>query len=161
MLCFIHPCLQMTEEAIVLLKGFYLPCYKIPSLLEKLDTASANLDSIEFISPVPLGFKPWRLCIPGSKNQSFKPFSSTPTFPSESICRSVVSDYLQPRGLQLARPLCPWNSPGKNTEVGCHSFLQGIFPTQGSNSGLSHGRQILYHLSHQGSPTSLTTTALF
>ena len=131
MLCFIHPCLQMTEEAIVLLKGFYLPCYKIPSLLEKLDTASANLDSIEFISPVPLGFKPWRLCIPGSKNQSFKPFSSTPTFPSESICRSVVSDYLQPRGLQLARPLCPWNSPGKNTEVGCHALLQGCILYKG------------------------------
>ena len=90
MLCFIHPCLQMTEEAIVLLKGFYLPRYRIPSLLEKLDTASANLDTIEFISPVPLAFKPWRLCIPGSKNQSFKPFSSTPTFPGESVCRSVV-----------------------------------------------------------------------
>ena len=32
--------------------------------------------------------------------------------------------------------LCPWNSPGKNTGVGSHSLLQGIFPTQGSNSGL-------------------------
>ena len=38
--------------------------------------------------------------------------------------------------------------PGKNTGVGCHAFLQGIFPTQGSNLGLLHGRQILYHLSH-------------
>ena len=46
--------------------------------------------------------------------------------------------------------LCPWNSPGKNTGVGCHSFLQGIFPTQGSNLGLLHCRQILYLLSHQG-----------
>ena len=53
MLCFIHPCLQMTEEAIVLLKGFYLLCYRMPSLLEKLDTASANLDTKESISPVP------------------------------------------------------------------------------------------------------------
>ena len=35
---------------------------------------------------------------------------------------------------------------------GCHSLLQGIFPTQGSNPGLLHCRQILYHLSHQGSP---------
>ena len=32
-----------------------------------------------------------------------------------------------------ARLLCPWDSPGKNTGVGCHSCLQGIFPTQGSN----------------------------
>ena len=123
--------------------------------MEKLDTASANLDTTESISPVPLGFKPWGLGIPGSKNQSFKPFSSTPTIPSESVNCLVVSDYLQPHGLQLARPLCPWNSPGKNTGVCCHSFLQGIFPTQGSNSGLPHCGQILYHLSHQGSPTSL------
>ena len=46
--------------------------------------------------------------------------------------------------------LCPWNSPGKNTGVDCHSFLQGIFPTNGSNPGLPHYRQILYRLSHKG-----------
>jgi len=36
--------------------------------------------------------------------------------------------------------------------VGCHSLLQGIFPTQGINLGLLHCRQILYHLSHWGFP---------
>ena len=46
----------------------------------------------------------------------------------------------------------PWNSPGQNTGVGSHSLLQGIFPTQGSNPGLSNCRQILYQLSHKGSP---------
>jgi len=46
----------------------------------------------------------------------------------------------------------PWNSPGQNTGVGSHFLLQGIFPTQGSNPGLLHCRQILYQLSHQGSP---------
>ena len=46
----------------------------------------------------------------------------------------------------------PWNSPGKNTWVGSHFLLQGIFWTQESNLGLSHCRQILYHLSHLGSP---------
>ena len=51
-----------------------------------------------------------------------------------------------------ARLLCRWNSPGKNTGVGSHSLLQGIFPTQGSNLSLLHCKQILYHLSHQGSP---------
>ena len=45
------------------------------------------------------------------------------------------------------RLLCPWDSPGKNTGVGCHFFLQGISPTQGSNLGLLYCRQILYHLS--------------
>ena len=51
------------------------------------------------------------------------------------------------------------DSPGKNTGVGCHAFLQGIFPTQGLNIGLSHWRWILYHLSHQGSPWILEWVA--
>ena len=45
-----------------------------------------------------------------------------------------------------ARLFCPWNTPGNNTGVGIHSFLQGIFPTQRSNPGLPPSRQILYHL---------------
>ena len=48
--------------------------------------------------------------------------------------------------------LCSWNFPGKNTGMVSHSLLQGIFLTQGSNPGLPHCRQVLYHLSHQGSP---------
>ena len=44
--------------------------------------------------------------------------------------------------------LCPWNSPGKNTGMGYHLLLPGIFLTQGSNPGLLHCRQSLYHLSH-------------
>ena len=63
---------------------------------------------------------------------------------------SVVSDSLRPRGLQPTRLLRPWDSPGKNTGVGCHFLLQGIFPIQGLNLGLPHCRQTLYHLSHQG-----------
>ena len=43
------------------------------------------------------------------------------------------------------------DSPGKNTGVGCYALLQGIYSTQESNSALPHCRQILYHLSHQGS----------
>ena len=50
------------------------------------------------------------------------------------------------------RLLCPWNTPGKNAGVGCHALLQGIFPTNGSNPGLLHCWQILYHLSHLGIP---------
>ena len=47
------------------------------------------------------------------------------------------------------------DSPGKNTRVDCHAFLPGIFPTLGSNPGLLHCRQVLYHLSHQESPRIL------
>ena len=49
-----------------------------------------------------------------------------------------------------ARLLSPWDSPGKNTGVGCHFLLHGIFPIQGSNPGFQHCRQILYRLSGNG-----------
>ena len=68
---------------------------------------------------------------------------------------SVMSDPLRPHGLQPIRFLFPWNSLGKNAGMGCHSFLKGIFLTQGLNLGLLHCRQILYCLSHQGSHGSI------
>ena len=43
------------------------------------------------------------------------------------------------------------DSPGRNTGVGCNALIQGIFPTQGSKQGPPHCKQILYHMSHQGS----------
>ena len=65
---------------------------------------------------------------------------------------SAVSDSLRPHGLYPTRLFCPWNFPGKSTGVGYHFLLQGIFVTQGLNLGLLPCRQMLYHLSHQGSP---------
>ena len=75
------------------------------------------------------------------------------------LSHSVVSDSLQPdgHGLQPTRLLCPWDSLGKNTGVGCRTLLQGSFPTQGSNLGLPHCRWIFYYLSYQGSPTCVIT----
>ena len=67
-----------------------------------------------------------------------------------SVSHSVTSNFLQPHGLQPTRLPYPWSSPGKNTGVGCHFLVQGIFPTQRLNLGLPHCRQFLYHLSHQG-----------
>ena len=65
-----------------------------------------------------------------------------------------MSDSLWP--LKSTRLFCPWDSPGKNTEVGCHFLLQGIFPTQ----GLMHSMHLLHWqvdffiltLNHQRSP---------
>ena len=71
---------------------------------------------------------------------------------SESVSDLVMSDSLWPHELQPTNLLCPWNYPGKNTGVGCHVLLQGIILTQGSNPSLQLWRQILYGLSHQGSP---------
>ena len=60
-----------------------------------------------------------------------------------------MSNSLQPHRLWLTRLLCPWDSPGKNTRVDCHSLLQRIFPIQGLNPSPLHCRQILYHLSYR------------
>ena len=72
---------------------------------------------------------------------------------------SVVSNSMRPHG--PIRLLCPWNSPGKNTGVSCHSLLQGIFLTQGLNPGLLHCRQILYCLSHQGNQLYTSTIRVY
>ena len=75
------------------------------------------------------------------------PLACCPVLLKWSESYSVVSDSLKPHGLYS-----PWNSPGQNTGVGSLFLLQGIFPTQGSNPGLPHCRQILYQLSHKGRP---------
>ena len=72
------------------------------------------------------------------------PYLSSKVKWSESC--SVTSDSLWPHGSYN-----PWSSPGQNPGMGSFSLLQGIFPTQGSNPGLPHCRQILYRLSNKGS----------
>ena len=83
---------------------------------------------------------------------------SLPVCPEAPCCAvlicSVMSNSLQPMDCRPPGSSIHGNSPGKNTRVGCHALLQGIFPTQGSNPGLPHCRQILYQLSYQGSPTA-------
>jgi len=64
-------------------------------------------------------------------------------------------EFIQSNTFQLSQ----WNSPGQNTGVGSLSLLQGIFPTQGLNSGLPHCWQILHQLSHKGSPRMLEWVA--
>ena len=74
------------------------------------------------------------------------------------VSRSVMSDSLQPHGLHPARLLWPWDSPGKNTGVGHHALLQGIFPTQGLNPRLLHCRHILYQHLKRSMETTLSFT---
>ena len=62
---------------------------------------------------------------------------------------SRVRLFATPWTVACTRLLHPWDFLDKSTGVGCHFLLQGIFPTQGSNPGLPHCRQTLYHLSHQ------------
>ena len=70
----------------------------------------------------------------------------------ESVSCSELSNSLQLHELWPTRLLCPWNSPGKNTGMGSHFLLQGIFLTQGLILGLLHSRQIPYHLSYREVP---------
>ena len=75
-----------------------------------------------------------------------------PPEPKENRCmlsHSVMSNSVT-HGLQPAKFFSPWDSPDKNTAVGSHALLQGVFPTQGSTPGLLHYRRILNCLSQQG-----------
>ena len=74
---------------------------------------------------------------------------------SQVLNCSVMSNSLQPHGLQAAKILFPWDFSGKNTGTGCHFLLQGIFLTQGSNPHLMcllHCRQIVYHWAIREAP---------
>ena len=65
---------------------------------------------------------------------------------------SVMSNSLKPYGLQPVRLIWPWDSPGKNTGMGCHSRPSGDLPNPGIQSRLLrllHFRWILYCLSHR------------
>ena len=86
-------------------------------------------------------FYPERACVPSTHIPK----------PVLLFSHQVVSDSLQPQELKHARLLCPWDSPGNNTGVGCHFFLQRIFLTQESNLGLLYWRQILYWLNYEDS----------
>ena len=74
--------------------------------------------------------------------------------------RSVMPDYATPWTVPLHAPR-PWNFPGKNTDVGCHFLLQGIFPDQELNSSLLHWQVDSLPLSHHGSPIVYSRTQGF
>ena len=97
-------------------------------------TASRTAVKTVLSKPQSYSLKQWGCCL-------------LPQWKSESESHWVVSDSFQAHGLHS-----PWNSLGQNTRVGSRSLLHGIFPTQGSNPGFPHCSQILYQLSHQGSP---------
>ena len=111
-----------------------------------------------------------KICFPNKKDWCgfFAPSLFFPSFCLRWGCvtrkwKVLVQSFptlFDPMDCSLPGSSCPRNSPGKNTGMGSHSFLQGIFLTQGPNLGLLHCRQILYCLSHQGSP-QLGATALF
>ena len=105
-------------------------------------------------------FHPWNRKIPHVAKQVSQCATT-----SEHALQTLEAKTTEPQGpralwkwrslrhVQLFRT--PWISPGQNTEVGSLSLLQGIVPTQGSNPRLLLCGQILYQLSHKGSPRIL------
>ena len=75
------------------------------------------------------------------------------------LSRSVVSNSATPKTVARHASLSMGILQARITGVVCHALLQGIFPTQRSNPGLLHCGQILYYLSHQGSPRILEWVA--
>ena len=88
----------------------------------------------------------WQVRSYWTKCQTLRAFSDVQIFMFSAcmhVC-SVMSDSLQPHGLQPTRLPCPGNFTGKNTGVGCHFLHQGVFPTQGLDLSLPHCRRRLY-----------------
>ena len=79
-----------------------------------------------------------KLLVSGNMHEQLSSLQPEMEKKSRSVSRSVVSDSLPPHGLWPTWHLCLWDSPGKNTGVGCCTLLQGIFPTLGSNPGFLH-----------------------
>ena len=72
----------------------------------------------------------------------------------------MPNSFVTPWTIALQAPL-PWDFQGKNTGMGCHFFLQGIFTTQGLNPHLLHWQVVYLPLSHQGSPPCMLSIAFF
>ena len=77
----------------------------------------------------------WKLIIKYTQKNQLTYLKNSKPIQKHCLCLDalVLFNSLQSRELEPTRLLCPWDFPGKNTEVGCHFLLQGIFLTQGSN----------------------------
>ena len=100
-------------------------------------------------------WKPTPMFLPGESHgqrslAGYSPWDQT--WLTNIFIYTTAQSLVRPHRRQPTRLPHPWGSPGKNTGVGCHSLLQRIFPIQGLKLGLLYCRQILYCLSHQGSP---------
>ena len=96
------------------------------------------------------GIEPVSLMFPALTGGFFTTSTTYNSFSFAVLCLVTQSclTLCDPMNCSLPDSSVHGDSLGKNTGVGYHALLQGIFPTQGSNPGLPHCRQILYHLSH-------------
>ena len=118
--------------------------YLVASIMSESDTyfSPCRAYSLFCLLPIRTSFLHWALV-------------SDTVLVSYAVLCPVTQSYLtlyNPMNCSSPGSSVHGDSSGKNTRVGCHVLLPGIFPTQGLNPGIPHCRWILYHLSHQGSP---------
>ena len=111
----------------VQLKNFWSGSYMITAMFATSEKMNWEVED-KWLEPIEKTWSPYVL------------YSNLPCRLS-ALCACVLSCFSHAQFLVTlcrvsARLLCPWDSPGKNTEVGCHALLQGIFPTQESNLSL-------------------------
>ena len=106
---------------------------KIKETVPQIDCISSMRKSKGF---PPLHFIMWKYRAPSER---------------ETVSHSVCPTFCDPMDCSPLGSAAHGILQSKDTGVDCHSLQQGIFPTQGSNLGLQYCRQILYHLSYQGS----------
>ena len=82
----------------------------------------------------------WAWCVQHAGGKVILKFLHCPCCSVAQWCPTLWD----PMDYSLPRLLRPWEFPGKNTGVGCHFLLQGIFLTQGLNPHFLHCRRILY-----------------
>ena len=128
-------------------KYYYLQAYNFCFISANFHNTSFSFGLTAWLAGSSLS-RDWTLTPPGNSltcfscsephpfklklNIFFPPGSWAECYPHACVrSRSVVSNSFWCHGLWPARLLCPWDSPGKDTEAGCHFFLQGIFPTGG------------------------------
>ena len=109
---------------------------------QRLSRRAKTLFPLSLLVNVSSRVEPERNFLASQADDHF-PFKSLPDLPlpsSESESEVARSCLTLCDPVDCTRPLGPWDSPGENTGVGCHFLLQGIFPTQGLNTGLPHCR---------------------
>jgi len=94
------------------------------------------------------------VCIFLLKSKEMDSYLILPIYNKLCVCAcSVMTNSLQPYGLYPCRHLCSWDSSGKNTGIGCHALLQGVFPTQVSS--FLHWQMDSLQLAPPGKPHTL------
>ena len=129
--------------------------WRLQLMIQKDDCKSHTTETVSWILIKWLKFQPQ------NSDVQYKPH--TPVGCERSIALPSVLCLVpqscltlcDPHGLEPTSSSVHGDSPSKNTGVGSHALLQGIFPAQGSSPGLPHCRWILYHLSHQQSPSMI------